>query len=231
MSKITKKSMKSKTPANGGILRYFTKIEQLIPVDDEQTPLIRQEVQEEVVAATQEEILGIPEETQEQAQDLSTEERPFLDFVLEALPLTQGQTYGDVFLSLFKCSEDMRDDILRFLQVPTPCGSVDVAMDAFLSEQNSESWASHDVKLDSDWNLFVSQMRSLGLDDQQICRLSKPSGPQQAALTCLWHYPTFRTAKSEFGMTLDRTNPCLSVQWLKMRDCSKVIFQSIFREF
>ncbi|KAI1399048.1 hypothetical protein F4819DRAFT_435020 [Hypoxylon fuscum] len=46
--------------------------------------------------------------------------------------------------------------------------------------------------------------------------LVKPSGPLNAILSFVWHYPTFRTQKGEYGHVMDRTNPCLKFQYDKV---------------
>ncbi len=49
----------------------------------------------------------------------------------------------------------------------------------------------------------------------------KPSGPLDAPLTCMWHYPTFSTKKPSYGMVMDTTNPSLRVQGAKLSSTAR----------
>ena len=159
-------------------------------------------------------------------------ETSFLDKVKEAFARfgAAGNTSGEVLLSLLRCTAAKRRQITQFVALPVVCEQVQVPMDDFLDDK-SDTWASHDVSLDADWDKFVAALESLGLDEMQKRELSKPSGPRDPALTCLWHYPTFSSAKTEFGMTLDRTNPCLGLQWRKMEDHTKVRATSFVKAY
>ncbi|PKK41483.1 hypothetical protein CI102_13935, partial [Trichoderma harzianum] len=158
--------------------------------------------------------------------DENPQELSFLDEVKKSFS-ADGADFGQVFLSLIR-DKDQKDDIVRFLEQNVVCNPVSVEMDAFLEDENGSTWATHDVDMDRAWSDVVEQLRGVGFDDSIIRLLSKPSGPQKAALCCLWHYPTFATKKRYFGLTLDRSNPCLKYQWKKIADNSRVRTQDTY---
>lgn len=82
--------------------------------------------------------------------------------------------------------------------------------------------------MDCAWSNVVAKLRKAGMDESTIRKLAKASGPLKAALCCLWHYPTPATEKEDYGMSLDRTNPCVNLQWQKISDNSKVRTQDTY---
>lgn len=56
--------------------------------------------------------------------------------------------------------------------------------------------------------------------------LVKPTGAIQAPLASVWHYPTFKTKRGEYGHVLDRTNPSMRLhndkvgfnEWVRTHD-------------
>lgn len=50
----------------------------------------------------------------------------------------------------------------------------------------------------------------------QIKVASKMSGPREASLNIVWHFPTFRVGRVPFGFTADPENPCLAMQHRKI---------------
>lgn len=85
-------------------------------------------------------------------------------------------------------------------------------LDAFLGR---EGWSSHDASIDFLWEDFVRCIDDLA-NDLDSRTLSKPSGPLRAALSCTWAYPTFTTKKKQYGHTMDKTNPCIRGQYMKL---------------
>jgi hypothetical protein len=167
------------------------------------------------------------EEEVEDAQILeeflaAEEQLSFLDQVKELFGLygAKGTSFGEVFLSLMKCDDKTKDDIRQFTVDPIICNPVTVKMDAFLDDLR-QMWATHDIAMDNIWTDIIAALVKAGMGDFFISFLTKPSGPARAALCMLWHYATFSTNKPKYGMTLDRTNPCLALQWRKIADHSK----------
>ncbi|UKZ83150.1 hypothetical protein TrVFT333_010955 [Trichoderma virens FT-333] len=131
----------------------------------------------------------------------------------------EGTSFGEVLLSLVDCSEETRDEIIEFIG-----NAIDRAphghRDGSVAPEGE--WASWDPAMDSDWERFVSELQAAGLNDKQVRQLSKPSGPRDALLCCLWHYPTYSTLRQDYGQTLDSTNRSIQVQCDKILDHTNV---------
>ncbi|OPB35928.1 hypothetical protein A0O28_0112510 [Trichoderma guizhouense] len=96
------------------------------------------------------------------------------------------------------------------------------------TEVPADRWASWDYAMDIEWNRFVTNIQAAGLGDDLVPELSKPSGPRDALLCCLWHYPTYRTTRRFYGQTLDPSNDCLRVQCDKILDHTNVRTQDTY---
>ncbi|KAJ4861535.1 hypothetical protein T069G_02489 [Trichoderma breve] len=96
------------------------------------------------------------------------------------------------------------------------------------TEVPADRWASWDYAMDIEWNRFVTNIQAAGLGDDLVPELSKPSGPRDALLCCLWHYPTYSTTRRFYGQTLDPSNSCLGVQCDKILDHTNVRTQDTY---
>ncbi|KAL6830662.1 hypothetical protein J3E69DRAFT_353863 [Trichoderma sp. SZMC 28015] len=96
------------------------------------------------------------------------------------------------------------------------------------TEVPADRWASWDYAMDIEWNRFVTNIQAAGLGDDLVPKLSKPSGPRDALLCCLWHYPTYTTTRPSHGQTLDISNSCLRVQCDKILDHTNVRTQDTY---
>ncbi|PON23918.1 hypothetical protein TGAM01_v207246 [Trichoderma gamsii] len=137
----------------------------------------------------------------------------------------EGTTAGDILLSLMMY--EAKDDVRQFIARSIACTPVTAKMDAFLND-NEEGWATQDPEMDCAWSNVVAKLRKAGMDESTIRKLAKASGPLKAAMCCLWHDPTLATEKEDYGMSLDRTNPCVNLQWQKISDNSKVRTQDTY---
>ncbi|UKZ76925.1 hypothetical protein TrVFT333_004640 [Trichoderma virens FT-333] len=81
-------------------------------------------------------------------------------------------------------------------------------------------WHSHCQEMDKAWEEYLEELANiLGEEtDFDISTLSKPSGPFGAVLHMQWHYPTWKTAGSNFnfGHVMDPGNPSLRQQEKKI---------------
>lgn len=142
--------------------------------------------------------------------------------VLQALGVNDLQpgSWEDLFLQLFKptvhnngCKEQLKDFSIRCKEETR--GKSLVHMDDFLTQPAGEEWDTHDKEIDSEWASLVNDVVKLSEGVVNHKKMSKPSGPLNAVLACVWHYPTYATDKADWGHTMDRTNPSIAVQYTK----------------
>ncbi|KAI6087592.1 hypothetical protein F4821DRAFT_277757 [Hypoxylon rubiginosum] len=91
----------------------------------------------------------------------------------------------------------------------------DIDLNGFLTSDDN-NWQDHDSDLTGLWDKFVDDIMALSNGQIRKSELVKPSGPLNAELAFIWHYPTFKTSKRHYGHVLDVTNPCLKVQYDKI---------------
>lgn len=100
------------------------------------------------------------------------------------------------------------------MQQDTESGVLGEALEPIANflQRRDPRWCTHDRDIDSLWESFVDDLARLGESKIDPEYLVKPSGPLRAPLTCLWVYPTFKTAHPKYGHVHDRTNPSLRLQ-------------------
>lgn len=115
---------------------------------------------------------------------------------------------GDCMLPLKKFIGDCKTQTLYRGESAEP-------IDAYLNRYGRESWSTHDIRIDLEWDAYVSKIHGLAEGAIAIGSLSKPSGPLRAVLTCNWqlsvtdcyyicvrhHHPQGRKANFHFHPT------------------------------
>src|SRR5262249_53717083 len=83
-------------------------------------------------------------------------------------------------------------------------------------------WRHADPTVALRWDEFVCGLFG---DDSKVDErtVAAPSGYRGAPLSFVWHYPTWKTAKPSYGLTLDATNPCMLWQCRKIRVSQEVL--------
>lgn len=89
-------------------------------------------------------------------------------------------------------------------------------VDAFVADAAPLSWRTHDPLIDDKWMELTQEVEALSEGRIVASTMPKPSGPLNAALTFVWHYPTWRTRGGTFGFVMDPTNPSLRAQHVKL---------------
>lgn len=139
-----------------------------------------------------------------------------LETAQRVLGITAKSTYLDTFVGLCISGFPLKGEIRQFLMQSKVAqyDKAPEALDAFLDDEDGK-WHTHDPAIDEEWSSLIQKLEGLepGLKSEE---LSKPSGPKKAAFGTLWHYPTFTTRKAKWGLTLDRSNPCINVQVQKI---------------
>jgi hypothetical protein len=129
-----------------------------------------------------------------------------------------SHSWTEILLSLCEVSvdDDIEDQLRMFVaDCKVDRGQSLVDIDRFI-ESRTEDWDSHDIDIDKKWDILADEL--VNLSNGALCRefLTKPSGPSKAALTCIWHYPTWYTNSPAWGHVMDRTNPSLRAQYARM---------------
>lgn len=121
----------------------------------------------------------------------------------------------EIVLEISTISDMNKEALATFRQNilnDTKTGALGQSMEGlgdFLTSQYNDHWASHDAAVDEAWDQLVNDLVDLGNGEIEPEYLVKPSGPLKAALASMWRYPTFKTKRSEYGMTHDKSNPSL----------------------
>lgn len=112
---------------------------------------------------------------------------------------------GDYMLPLKNFIGDCKTQMLYREESAEP-------IDDYLNRYGRESWSTHDVRIDHEWDAYASEIHGLAEGAITVGSLSKPSGPLKAVLTCNWHYPTWSSKSPLWGHVMDPTNPSLRAQ-------------------
>ncbi|CAJ2503925.1 Uu.00g113190.m01.CDS01 [Anthostomella pinea] len=137
---------------------------------------------------------------------------------LFGFPMGRDETWGNVLLGLLEEGSD-KDSLKDFVESHKADkwkrGESTEDVLAFL-QSKAIGWADHDPELTLIWKRFIPRFQTLLGAEYSTKLLCKPSGPLDAILTIVWHYPTFTTKKHNYGHVFDTSNPCLRFQWQKL---------------
>lgn len=131
----------------------------------------------------------------------------------EALGIeTSAITYKDLLFSLMENSP-LKVKVGNFLdaEVPEPEHSV-VPIDAFAQKKDRTEWDTHSLAIDEMWEKFQKKVEQIGEGSVNIPAMAKPSGPLNARMTFVWHYPTQNSTNTEYSFTMDPGSCILGLQ-------------------
>lgn len=122
-----------------------------------------------------------------------------------------------VLLHLFDMNDATKTEVLRFAE------SCVIDRSPYPDEENYDSpakgtrtWPSQDIEIDQEWNSFVKSIDALS-DQKVIGRaLTKPTGKWNFPLAIIWNYPSWTSPNIEWAQVLDRSNPCVGMQYAKL---------------
>ena len=93
--------------------------------------------------------------------------------------------------------------------------AVDSVINHMMIQEKNSWWPFVDPIIDQKWDQFIHNQMTMFRDQPED--YVKPCGTLSSNLLIHWHYPTYTTTCTRFGMDADISNPCICMMFKKFR--------------
>lgn len=122
-----------------------------------------------------------------------------------------------VLLELFHLDESLKKRILDFSAHSTIRESpYPEEADYDMPPRGVTQWQSQDQAINQEWQIFMNDVVDLSEGNLIGNTMTKPTGRWDAPLTMIWNYPSWSSPIISWGQALDRSNPCVGMQYSKL---------------
>ncbi|CAI7596771.1 unnamed protein product [Penicillium glandicola] len=133
-----------------------------------------------------------------------------------------------IFLDLHVVDKDVMAQLLDFsleIKAQHDCKFKSSDFDS-ITNIPKYTWHSQDPDIDARWEVFVEDLTRISNHVIIGPTLTKPTGNLKDPLTMVWNYSSWSSSRRLWGQVVDKSNPCLRMQYAKLGPSSYIKTQN-----